>query len=110
MTRKPLPNYYYGSSHANDTAIQIDDNNNANTTVINGSGVNYQDEIRRLAANINNLSIENKSKSIESIIADAGLCKFFINFFSVKKFSEFNYQKFLKRLIFTEVRSNINNY
>jgi len=73
MTRKPLPNYYYGGSHANaNTEPHIDDNNNANTqTFINGSGVNYQDEIRRLAANINSLSIENKSKSIESIIADA---------------------------------------
>ncbi len=76
MTRKPLPNHYYGGSHANtNTELQIDDNNNANTQIlINASGINYQDEIRRLAANINNLSIENKSKSIESIIADAGLC------------------------------------
>ena len=80
MTRKPLPNYYYGGSHANaNTEPHIDDNNNANTqTFINGSGVNYQDEIRRLAANINSLSIENKSKSIESIIADAGLCFHFV--------------------------------
>ena len=93
-TRRPMPNYYYGRNELNDDDSNNFDNNLNNTVITNGAssnGVNFQDEIRRLTTDINQLSTQDsKSKSIESIINDSGLFTFKLKLIALCPFFQFH--------------------